>query len=752
MRTRFVATLVGVCLTMGQVAEAQTAAKRDTAVKVRAILESACYRCHGDNGTIEGGFNYILNRAQMVSRKQIIPGASDRSRLIRRIVNEEMPPEGEMPRLTKEQVDVLSEWINSGAQDFNSTKAAREFISASAMQKSMREDLKQRDPADRPFTRYLTLTHLYNAGRSEDELQGYRNGISKLVNSLSWGRKVATPTPIATQPSILRIDLRDYKWPANTWDRIAAADPYGLTNTSNSDSKELYSETRCALPHVRGDWFVAAAARPPLYHDILQLPSTIKELETLLHVEVDENLSTGQAARSAFNGSAVSRNNRLIERHDSSYGYYWKSYDFAKNTDRQNLFAHPLGPGPETDLFKHDGGEMIFSLPNGFQAYMLANADGQRIDKGPIDIVSDQKRPDRTVENGLSCMSCHVRGLLPKDDQILAHVQKNPGAFSKSEVKKIFELYPKHEAFQKLIDDDAAAFRKALDLAKIPPSRGEPIIELTTLFESELDLSLAAAEASLKPDEFQKILKQSNELARVLGSLQSADGTVQRDVFTNTFALLARTAKLGTPVDKAALKQAVATRDNPSGKPKQITLLGKKKTLPSGWNPAGFTTEKEGGIRLNKNSSIVSKDRNYLSKDFTLEVVLAMKAGDPIAVIGIGDNSAGTDDPKYSFRMRIHPPNVSKGQVYVTLESTTLTGNATLSSPGTHLFRIVKEGPSVTLMVDPDNDGESDDDGEYTLPDIKDSLPKLNDKNTNLFFGGGGVYKSVSLTVGGSEK
>ena len=69
-----------------------------------------------------------------------------------------------------------------------------------------------------------------------------------------------------------------------------------------------------------------------------------------------------------------------------------------------------------------------------------------------------------------------------------------------------------------------------------------------------------------------------------------------------------------------------------------------------------------------------------------------------------------------------------------------------------HLFRIIKRGTAVTLQVDADNDGETADDGEFTLPDIKDALPKLNDKNSNLFFGGGGLYQNISLSAGPGEK
>ncbi|WP_436425189.1 hypothetical protein, partial [Enterococcus faecium] len=80
------------------------------------------------------------------------------------------------------------------------------------------------------------------------------------------------------------------------------------------------------------------------------------------------NIRNFVAQRAAFQRSGVSQNNRLIERHPSRSGFFWTSYDFAGNRDRQSLFSFPLGPnGP--NAFHHDGGETIFSLPNGFQAY-----------------------------------------------------------------------------------------------------------------------------------------------------------------------------------------------------------------------------------------------------------------------------------------------------------------------------------------------------------------------------------------------
>ena len=99
------------------------------------------------------------------------------------------------------------------------------------------------------------------------------------------------------------------------------------------------------MPVVRADWFVAAASRPPLYHDVLQVPATEPELQKLLRIDVAENIRQERIARAGFNGSGVSRNNRLIERHEGNGVVYWRSYDFGGNTGKQNLFANPLGPG-----------------------------------------------------------------------------------------------------------------------------------------------------------------------------------------------------------------------------------------------------------------------------------------------------------------------------------------------------------------------------------------------------------------------
>ena len=121
----------------------------------------------------------------------------------------------------------------------------------------------------------------------------------------------------------------------------------------------LRQQMDCEVPFVHVDWFIATASLPPLYHDILGLPRTDSELEARLEVNVVENIRNAAGRRvwrAGFNDSGVSNHNRVVERHTSRYGAYWKSYDFAGSVGKQNIFTHPLS-------FTHDGGREYLQSP-----------------------------------------------------------------------------------------------------------------------------------------------------------------------------------------------------------------------------------------------------------------------------------------------------------------------------------------------------------------------------------------------------
>jgi mono/diheme cytochrome c family protein len=528
---------------------ARATTPEELAGKAERILRDNCYRCHGQRGSDEGGFNYVLDPAKLIAEKKLEPGQSIRSTLIQRIVEGEMPPEGESPRPRPEDVAALKEWVDAGAVAFGAPRKSREFLSNEEVVRQIKADLARRNPLDRQFQRYFTLTHLYNAGISDDELQTYRHALSKLVNSLSWGHEVVQPERVDTAGTILRIDLRDFDWArrdVNVWENILNAYPYGVSYASE-DAGYVYTNTNTRVPYVMADWFVEAASRPPLYHEVLQLPSSARDLEVLLRIDATNDIRQVRVARAGFTESGVSSNNRIIERHPSVYGSYWKSYDFKASTSEKNIFEHPLGPrGVDgSDGFVHDGAEIIFSLPNGLQGYMLVNKEGERLDKAPPEIVTDRKSRDTMVENGHSCMSCHVRGLNDKADEIRAAVESSQASFG-DDVDRIRALYPEPDRFKQLVDKDNKRFRTALEQTGAPFGQTEPILALSREFEKSMDMNRVAAELGLTPQDFKQRLElASATLGKPFSPLKTR-GSIKREVFLSIFSEAVKEWQRGT--------------------------------------------------------------------------------------------------------------------------------------------------------------------------------------------------------------
>jgi mono/diheme cytochrome c family protein len=503
--------------------------------KVRGILEANCYRCHGQDGANEGGFNFVLN-LEKLARTVVKPKSPAGSLLYKRLSatdEDVMPPEGEIPRPSAADIAVVRSWIEAGAPAPEVTKP-RDFITNDSVVKTILADVRQVSERSRRFQRYFTLTHLYNAGVSEDELQTFRNAFTKLVNSLSWNTSLLIPQAIDAAKTVFRVDIRQLNWSNEIWEKIEGANPYFLA-LATPDALACNDLTQSKMPYVRIDWFVFAASKPPLYHSVLAVPGSDRELEQMLHVNVAANIEQEQAIRAAFNRSGVSQHNRLIEWHKSSYGSYWKSYDFGGSTGRQNLFEHPLGPGSESSAFRHDGGEIIFTLPNGLQGYLLVDGSGKRIDQGPTSIVTDPKQLDRTVTNGVSCMSCHYTGTIPKTDEVGAAVRANPKAFKNS--ADILALYRDPKELGAVLDEDAKRFAGALGKIGISSlSRsGEPVSAMALRFQQELDLRTAACEFGLTTQEFERRLDSADTTARALAPLRIAGGTIKRESFVSVF-------------------------------------------------------------------------------------------------------------------------------------------------------------------------------------------------------------------------
>jgi WD40 repeat protein/mono/diheme cytochrome c family protein len=531
--------------------------KTDLTAKAQAVFKTHCYRCHGQNGSIEGGVNYIGDLSKLVARKKIVPGDAAGSRLFKRIDEGTMPPPEEQPRPSADEIAAVKKWIDAGAAGAEAA-VAKKIVTQSDVLDAVLADLETIDRRARRFQRYFTLNHLHNAGLSDEELQTYRNALSKLVNSLSWNPRITQPVAVDVAKTVLRIDLRWYQWDATLWNRILQEYPYGILDDTIA-ARAVSVSTAAKLPIIRGDWFVGTASRAPLYYDILQIPSNLADLERQIRVDAVLNIQQERVIRVGFNGSGISRFNRVLERHDSAQGMYWRTYDFDEPPasltervngnllpDRRNIFAFPLGPNLVENPFQHAGGEAIFALPNGLHGYILAKSDNTRLDKGPIAIVSDPKRPDRAVEAGVSCMGCHTTGILPKADQIREHLGKNPKAFKKSDAELILSLYVPKEKSLEVMQEDGKKYAETVAKTGAKVSKFEAVSTITLKYEADMDLPLAAGEVGLTPEQFRERITSSETLTKHVGALRAPGGTVSRQIWVQAFGDIVRELRLGT--------------------------------------------------------------------------------------------------------------------------------------------------------------------------------------------------------------
>ena len=571
-----------------------------------AVLEKYCIRCHGVEFNTPG-LNIFVRESMLVPDDPakpafLVPGKARESRIYLHAAGlrqDRMPPEHE-PQPTKEEVTLLEKWIDAGAAYPETPRPQRVFVGERQLVRAVLADVEAQPDDTQPYLRYFTIGHLWNDPTTTDEtLAVTRAAISKLVNSLSNQRRIVPPVPVGSDGLILRIDMRDYGWSDRThWLPLLARYPYGLAH-DDAAAHRLYRSSQSDLPYVRGDWFCHHAARPELYHQLAMLPAqggghvglpdSQQRLEQILGVDLMADFERDRLMRAGMDGkrSGVSEFNRIVERHDMSLGYYWISYDSAASDERHNHTNFPLGPkfpGLENRAaFDHDGGEIIFSLPNGLQAYLLTTAAGKRLSEGPLEIVQDNNRHSGSFKilNAISCMGCHREGVISFSDSIRQLYANRAG----DTAEKVRRIYSPAEEMEKAVARDReqflAALRQAVDPLLMPviksadgtpilnaqgKPRGladfpEPITDASKRYDNDLEAADVARELGLPTDraaaeeaglgvcaaDFSTAIRVSSELRKLELAPLANGGAIKRKQWELVNQRVSRELGLGLP-------------------------------------------------------------------------------------------------------------------------------------------------------------------------------------------------------------
>lgn len=586
-----------------------TRAAATLAAAAKQILRDRCHDCHG--GATTQADLVILDAKSLADSGGVVAGDAGASSIFERATTDDestVMPKAPLPRLSYREIDVLRRWIEAGApafpDDVVKPTADGKVTSLESILKTILAHVESLPRADRPFIRYFSLMHLVAEGTTPENLAIHRDALAKAVNHLSRRRGIVRPKVIdPATGGLLAVDIRELGWDAapfadsaataadlrdvNLWDLALLDYPYGLAMPGNETFSRLAEAylvpARLLRPvvFVRADWFVGIVTQPPLYEDFLRLPRTAAEVEKQLGV-----MSLDSGKRGGVTISGVSQNNRVVERHRSADGFYWKSVDFQSSTARENMFHDPVN-------LSGSGGEFIFSLPNGLQGYFLADAHGNRLAEAPTSIVTDSFAEDRVVRNGLACMRCHDKGMKRFTDVVRPSLERL-GASIAFDYERALELYPPKEEMDRLLDEDGDTFMAALKQALGHEQTLEPLAPVSRRFlEEPVSLSRATAEAGL-PE-----LATLRELARIphfatLGFVPLATGgQVQRDAWNDVFDEVVRQVGAAVPIVPI---DGLGHGDYPTARPAVDVLL---------------RTDKPGNVlRVGEKASLIVENRS----------------------------------------------------------------------------------------------------------------------------------------------
>jgi hypothetical protein len=150
--------------------------------------------------------------------------------------------------------------------------------------------------------------------------------------------------------------------------------------------------------------------------------------------------------------------------------------------------------------------------------------------------------------------------MIDAEDQIRAHVLKNPHVFGKDETDTILALYPDKAKFSALLRQDAERFAEAVKQTGAPVGTTDPIVALASRYEWELDLKLVAAEVGAEKEDFLRRLDGAPDMVRLFGLLRTEGGTVPRQLVEEKFGDLVRDLRLGDPVPSGGLVNSIGMR------------------------------------------------------------------------------------------------------------------------------------------------------------------------------------------------
>jgi len=509
------------------------------------VLLSNCGGCHGPTGNNSGGMNYIGDIDKLVANSKIVPLDSANSLIIKRMTLGQMPPPP-ANAVTPAEINIVAQYIDNpqfwkGAKPSTCATTDQRF-DFDKLYRAVLNDLEDADNADDAANfRYISLTNRYNAGICNDTaMDTDRQGLSKFVNMISNKTRAQAPQPIDSDRMIYRIDLRDYDIDRavtvnnqnfrDTWEAIINFNTYAVPFVGDQ-ANQARALAGTDVPVMFADSLIDAASTGNVYYGLVGIDIN-QNIDTfildVLGVDAQQDLADRNEIRAGTTKSRISRQDRVVERHDlgaGRAGVLWESFDF---NDQQNesIFADPFD-------FNEGGREIIFTLPNGLMAFAIADENG--VFQQDSNILLDTQQNNFRAITSISCASCHATGFIPVVDEVgpTTHTNARALELSRDEIEELDEIYPSAQSFAATVNSDSSTFyQRALDQLQLPIKGADPVSTLFLRFDKDMILDDAAGDLGVTPKDLRNDIRLLNPELQIL---TTTNATLDRDDFTGVF-------------------------------------------------------------------------------------------------------------------------------------------------------------------------------------------------------------------------
>jgi mono/diheme cytochrome c family protein len=512
------------------------------------VLAANCGQCHGPNLTpqaAKAGMNYINDIDKLVQTGKIVPLNSAGSLIVQRMLRGEMPPVSSgLPRVTDADITIVSDYIDNPTFWPGADTTARsctedgQVVDFDQLFQDVASDLRRQDGNDRPFIRYISLTNRFTAGVCLDALEKDRQALTKMMNMLSKRANIVEPEAVDKDETLYRIDLRDFNWDDpvdvdgrnfnDAWEAIAENNPYAV-RFEGSDAEDAEDDAQTDFPVMFADQMLSVATIGNVYYGLIGVDSRGRLsdfIERDLGIDVQDDIEQGDAIRAGTTRSRISRQDRVVERHEMGArgGVLWQAFDFKADDAGDSIFEDPFG-------FTPGGTEAIFTLPNGMLGFIIADENDNIVEDS--DILLDTNQNNFRAITSVSCANCHATGFIPVVDEVGPFAVSNSRQLrlNRDEVEQLEDIYIAPEDFAKTVKDDSSSFyQRALTSAGLPVQGGDPVSNVFLRFDQDMTLADVAGDLGVTPDDLTDALDLLDPTLTVLRR-----GTVDRDDFTDLY-------------------------------------------------------------------------------------------------------------------------------------------------------------------------------------------------------------------------